>query len=79
MPKYDIYVVCDQCGQPHPVNVKIQLEDEGLDRTLHSEHFGDRPLPAEIIYMQTNKYRCPYTKQLFSADDPTKAVLFSPA
>jgi hypothetical protein len=76
MPKYDVYVVCDQCGQPHPVNVKINLDDAGLDRTLLSEHFGDRPLPAEIVYMLTNKYRCPHTKKLFPADNIDRAILF---
>ncbi|MBK6749936.1 MAG: hypothetical protein KA956_10975 [Pyrinomonadaceae bacterium] len=76
MPKYDVYVVCDQCGQPHAVNVKLELDEGGLDRTPVADAFEDRPLPSVITFMQTNKYRCPHTKQLFSAADIGDAVLF---
>ena len=77
MPKYDVYVICDQCGQPHSVNVKIDLDEGGLDRTHLSDLYEDRPLPAMVAYMQTNKYRCPHTKQLFSAADIGDAILFA--
>ena len=76
MPKYDVYVVCDQCGQPHAVNVKLELDEGGLDRTPVADAFEGRPLPSMITFMQTNKYRCPHTKQLFSAADIGDAVLF---
>ncbi|MEO7658881.1 MAG: hypothetical protein ABIV48_04640 [Pyrinomonadaceae bacterium] len=76
MANYDVHVVCDQCSQPHFVNVKISLADEGLDRSYLSDHFAGQNLPPEIAFMQTNKYRCPHTMRLFSAEDITRAVFF---
>ncbi len=76
MPKYDVYVVCDQCSQPHAVNVKLELDEGGLDRTPVADAFDGKPLPSVIKFMQTNKYRCPHTKQLFSAADIGDAILF---
>ena len=76
MPKYDVYVVCDQCGQPHSVNVKLNLDDESLDKTRLADHYANKSLPAEIVFMQSNKYRCPHTKQLFPAADIDQAILF---
>jgi hypothetical protein len=77
MPIYNVYVICDQCGQPHSVNVKLDLADETLDKTRLVDYYGDRPVPSEIAFMQTNKYRCPHTKQLFPANDLNQAVLFA--
>jgi hypothetical protein len=77
MTRYDVYVICDQCGQPHAVNVSLELDDETLNKTPLEDYFADRPLPAAITFMQTNKYRCPHTKQLFPANDITKAIFFA--
>ena len=77
MPKYDVYVVCDQCGQPHAVNVKLELAEGGLDRTPVADAFEGKPLPSVLTFMQTNKYRCPHTKLLFSAEDIGDAMLFA--
>jgi len=79
MPNYDVYVFCDQCGQPHSVHVKLTLADDGLDKTRLADLYADGPLPAEIVFMQTNKYRCPHTKQLFPADNIADAVIFAAA
>ena len=73
---YDVYVFCDQCGQPHSVHVKLTLADDALDKTRLADLYAEKPLPPEIVFMQTNKYRCPHTKQLFPADDIDNAVLF---
>jgi hypothetical protein len=76
MPKYDVHVFCGQCGQPHSVNLKLTLDDATLDKTRVADHYAGQPLPAEIVFMQTNKYCCPHTKRLFAANDINKAVLF---
>ncbi len=76
MPVYNVHIICEQCGQPHSVNVKLTLDENGLDKMLLSDYYADRPLPPAIVFMQTNKYNCPHTKQLFPASDLEKAVLF---
>ena len=77
MPIYDVYVICDQCCQPHSVHVNLSLADENLDKTRLAEYYIGKPLPSQIVFMQSNKYRCPHTKQLFPADNIENAVFFA--
>ncbi len=76
MPIYEVYVHCDQCGQPHPVNLKLTLDDPNLNQANVGELYAGKVPPSGIAFMQTNKYRCPHTKQLFPADDLGKAILY---
>jgi hypothetical protein len=75
MLKYNVHVVCTECGQPHFVNVSLELDDETLDRTTLADYFADRPVPSAIAFMRTNKYNCPHTKQLYKADDLEQVLL----
>lgn len=79
MALYDVYVNCDQCGQPHSVHVRLTFADPGLDQTHLAAQYADIALPPEIVFMQSNKYRCPHTKQLFPATDIDQALLFAVA
>jgi len=76
MPLYEVYVQCDQCGQPHPVNLKITLDDPDLHGANVGDFYAGKAPPSGISFMQTNKYRCPHTKKLFPADDLGKAILY---
>ena len=77
MPLYDVYVTCDQCGQPHSVHVQVTLEDADLNKAPLSDVYPGGEMPAAIAFMQTNKYRCPHTKQLFPASDIDLAMLIA--
>jgi hypothetical protein len=77
MPDYDVYVSCDKCGQPHSVNVRVSLDDEDLDKTSLGDYYVGRNVPGEVAFMQTNRYRCPHTKQLYPASDLADAVFFA--
>ena len=74
---YEVYVQCEHCTQFHSVHVKLHLDDETLDKAPLSKAFPQGALPPQIVFMQSNKYRCPHTKQLFSAKDTGKAILFA--
>lgn len=74
MPVYEVYVICDRCTRPHSVHVKLTLDDAALDGTSLARFYDGQTLPAEIVYMQSNKYRCPHTKQLFPATDIGRAT-----
>jgi hypothetical protein len=53
------------------------LEDDELHRTMLKDLLkGDEP-PAAVAFMQTNSYRCPHTKQLFSAANIDDAMLIA--
>ena len=77
MPLYDVYVTCDQCGQPHSVHVQLTLEDADLNKKPLREVYPNGDMPAAVTFMQTNKYRCPHTKQLFPANNIDLAMLIA--
>ena len=77
MPSYEVYIFCDQCGQPHSVHITLELQDDNLNKTLIKDAFAGHELPSEIVYMQSNKYRCPHTKQFFTSDNIDLAALFA--
>ena len=75
MPLYDVYVTCDQCGQPHSVHVQLTVEDDNMHRVPLKNVFNGHELPPAVVFMQTNSYRCPHTKQLFQAGNLDDAIL----
>ncbi|CAN5424422.1 hypothetical protein BH10ACI2_BH10ACI2_22530 [soil metagenome] len=77
MPIYDVHVICTECGQPHSVRVKLDLDDDGLDKTRLSDYFDGKPLPSAVAFMQTNRYNCPHTKQLYLANDLSQCLFFA--
>ncbi len=77
MPLYDVYVTCDQCGQPHSVHVQVTLDDANLNKSPLADVYPGGEMPAAIAFMQTNKYRCPHTKQLFPANNIDLAMLIA--
>lgn len=77
MSAYKVFVYCAHCGLPHSVNVRLDLPEQGLENYRIVDVFADRPLPQEVAFMQSNKYRCPHTKRFFSTRDIEKAVLFA--
>ena len=77
MPLYDVYVTCNQCGQPHAVHVQVTLDDTDLNKARLSDVYPGGEMPAAIAFMRTNKYRCPHTNQLFPANDIDLAMLIA--
>ena len=77
MPLYDVYVTCSQCGQPHSVHVQVTLDDADLNMARLRDVYPGGEMPAAIAFMQTNKYRCPHTKQLCPANDIDLAMLIA--
>lgn len=75
MPVYEVYVVCDQCTRPHSTHVKVNIDAEVVEGTPVTDFYADGSLPGAIVFMQSNKYRCPHTKQLFPATDLSLATL----
>ena len=79
MPVYEVYVICDQCTRPHSTHVKLTIDDESLDGKSLARFYDGRPIPSEVVFMQSNKYRCPHTKQLFPAADIELATFHTAA
>jgi len=75
MAEYEVYVLCGQCGRPHSLRVKVNLDGEQRETIPLTEIFTAADLPASIAFMQTNKYNCPHTKQLYTANDAEQTTL----
>lgn len=61
----------------HSVHVQLMLDDENLNRTRLKDVYTGAELPASVVFMQSNNYRCPHTKQLFPASNIDDAMLIA--
>ena len=59
------------------MHVKLMLEGSEFDKARLADVFPDGKLPPALVFMQSNKYRCPHTKQLFPANDIEQAMLMA--
>ncbi len=76
MPTYEIYAYCNECSQRHSVHAKITLDVDLSEGTTVAEAFAGLPIPGQITFIQTNKYKCPHTNGLFTANDLELAILY---
>ncbi|UCF73779.1 MAG: hypothetical protein JSW35_04845 [Deltaproteobacteria bacterium] len=75
MPKYKVYVFCDECGIRHLMPVIIAL-DHGLDQ---NESTGDihagKKLPPEIAKLLNTFVRCPNTGKRYVQEGDDRVFL----
>jgi hypothetical protein len=75
MAQYSVYIFCDECSQPHPGMILINLDDPNLDKETIGDIYAGRDLPPDIVTMQNNYYRCPNTGRMFTQKDNSQAFL----
>ncbi len=76
MPIYAIYTYCTECSQQHSVHAKITVDADLVDGTIVAEAFAGRPIPGQVSFIQTNKYKCPHANGLFTATDLELVTLY---
>ena len=79
MPLYSVYFFCNECGQPHPLGVAVQLDDPNFDKKTLRDVYSGRDLPPEIMMMRNNFTNCPVTGNLTSQKDNAQVFLVAAA
>jgi hypothetical protein len=75
MPLYEVLVVCDSCGTPHPMGIRLRLEDGPPDRMSVGDAYAGHELPPQVATLLTSDVRCPETGRVFRPRDTDQVFL----
>jgi hypothetical protein len=69
MPRYDIYVLCDDCREEHPMGMVFRMDDGPAVKRSIGDTYEGKSLPPQILAIEAHKTLCPKTGKLFSQKD----------
>jgi hypothetical protein len=70
MPQYDVYALCDECGNEHPMGIGIHLDEGPDDRRSIGDIYEGKSRPPQILAIEGHKCLCVRTgKQFIQKDD----------
>jgi hypothetical protein len=75
MPQYNLYVVCNECGEMHPMRIGIYLDDGPLDKQTISDTFQGKPPPPQVLAVKGHKTLCLKTGKMFAAENNDQIFL----
>ena len=75
MSKYAIYVFCNECGDVHPMGIKIALENGPDEKQSIGDTYSGKELPQNIASLINNRIQCPKTGKLFVQKDNDQVFL----
>lgn len=75
MQDYDVYVFCNECGDVHPMGLRIKLEDGPADKQSIGDTYSGKDLPREIANLMNNRTQCPKTGKMFIQKDNHQVFL----
>ncbi len=75
MAQYDVYVFCDECFVPHPLGIRIDLDDGPAEEKSIGDAYAGRDLPPQVASLINNQTICPKTKQLITQRDNNRVFL----
>jgi len=73
MPQFEVYVFCNECGQPHSAHIAMQL-----DLPVEKHSIGDLYAGQEVppnLRMTNNYFQCPNTGKMFVQQDNRQVFL----
>jgi hypothetical protein len=75
MPKYDIFVFCDHCGDVHRMPITLVLDDGPKEKKSVGDTYAGRALPSHVGTLTNNHVQCPKTGQMFTQKDNNQIFL----
>jgi hypothetical protein len=61
MPKYDIFALCNACGDTHPTGIAIMLQSGPRQKQSVADAFAGKDLPPDLAALKNNRVYCPKT------------------
>jgi hypothetical protein len=68
-----VYVFCNDCAEPHPMPLAIQLE--GLRESRYNDITDGVELPETHFYLARNQVLCPNTGRMFTQENNRQVFL----
>jgi hypothetical protein len=61
MPRYDIFAVCNACGEAHSTGIAIMLQTGPRQNQSVADAFAGKEPPPEVAAVKNNRVYCPKT------------------
>ena len=75
MPAYEVFVQCVDCGNEHPILMKVHLDD-GPDRKQSlAEYFNGRSIPPQVLAIRGHNALCLKTGRKFRLENDDQVLL----
>ena len=75
MVHYDFYFYCEECGQTHPLGVKIPIKDGPPTQRSVGAFFAGKQPPPKIANLIDSQVLCPKTGELYTQKDLNQIFL----
>jgi len=75
VPRYEIHVLCTECGAVHPMRIRIHLENGPAYRQSIADTFHGEPVPPQVSAIQGHKTLCLKTGKMFVQEDNNRIFL----
>jgi len=73
--KYAVHVLCNECGQVHPMSIAIGLYDGPVDKASIGDTYAGKDLPPELARLIGNEVSCPTTGKMTAQKDNNQVFL----
>jgi hypothetical protein len=74
MPKYDIFAVCNACGDTHPTGISINLDGPIKKRSI-AEAYRGKDLPPSVASLKQDRVYCPNLGRHYAQTDNKQIFL----
>ncbi len=75
MPRYEVQILCPQCGTPHSTHVSLELAGDLGEAASVAEAYRDRNVPDILATVAGNGVICPKGRRLVYARDLSEVFL----
>lgn len=77
MAKYNIYVSCNACGDLHPMEIFVMLENGPASKQSIGERYQGKDLPSELAALKDKRVYCPKLGRHYSQKNEKEIFLIS--
>jgi hypothetical protein len=75
MAEYDVFAVCNACGDLHPLGISVTLDDGPANKQSIADAYEDKNLPPSLAALKDRRVYCPKTGRQYSQRDTKKIFL----
>ena len=69
MATYEVQIMCNKCGETHPLGIHCELDDGPVDEASIGDTYAGKPIPENLATISNNKTRCPNTGKMTMQED----------
>ena len=75
MAEYDVFAVCNACGDLHPLGISATLDDGPANKQSIADAYEDKDFPPSLAALKDRRVYCPKTGRQYSQRDAKKIFL----